>query len=190
MLGKGIEQLQAFAVFAVLGAALTAVYLFGWGLFRGKLAGIVFDAIFSAVALWLVFITNLNVNNGEFRLFVFLGLALGAIICVVTCKTLLDKVSSSLYNLFTASLEDKNDGTHILQQKDVDTVRSGDVSVADTGVYAVDNVDANGVDETTRRSNSSSNRRSHKARRNVRRVPRAPRNRRVRNRMGRKNGQA
>lgn len=179
MLGKGIEQLQAFVVFAVLGLFLSAIYIFALGLLRGKLVGVIFDAIFGAVSLWLVFITNLNINNGEFRLFVFLGLAAGVIICVVTCKTLLDKASSALYNLFTVSSEDEEDGTHILQQKNVDTVRSGDAGTVDSGVYAAHDVNANGGDEKPRRANTGSNKRRVRQRSRTKRSHRVYENPRI-----------
>lgn len=184
LLGQGVEQLQAFVVFAVLGLALAAVYMFGLGLFRARLAGIVFDCVFGAVALWLVFITNLNVNNGEFRLFMFLGLSLGAIISVLTCKTLLDKLSSALYNLFTVNRENEDDGTDILQQKNVDNVRGGDAGAADTVVYAVNGSDANGVNEAPRRIFGRAHRKRKKRRAGKAGFDRIHENGRLRHKMG------
>ena len=76
MLGEGIQQLQVFVVFVVLGLALGCAYLFGIGLFRTRLAAIIFDAIFGAAAVYAVFAANLALNNGEFRLFVLIGVLL------------------------------------------------------------------------------------------------------------------
>lgn len=186
MLGEGIEQLQVFAVFAVLGLALTAVYLFFMGLFKSRLATIIFDAIYGAAAIYAVFITNLSINNGQFRLFIFVALALGAIIGVATCKTLLDKASSALYNLFTTKTEDDVDGLRVSQQKDIDTDSSGSSVGTGTGVHAADNALPDFVAKPTHRKTSKPNRRVEKARRSHARANRIYENRRVRQTLGRK----
>ncbi len=188
MLGEGIEQLYVFVVFVALGIVLTSVYVFFMAFTRAKLAAVIFDCVFGAVSLWLLWITNLNVNNGEFRFFVFLGVAVGAVICIATCKTLLDKASQALYNLFTAKLEDKVDGTHILQQKDVNTVRSGNADTVASGMYAAHDADANGVDEQPQGTFAGNDKRMRGARKSHRRTHRILQDKRVRNRVGRKNG--
>ena len=83
-LGEGIEQLYVFVVFFAVGLFLAAIYLFALGLFKSKLSGFIFDAFFSAGALLLLWKCNLEVNNGEFRLFVFIGLFFGIAACYLT----------------------------------------------------------------------------------------------------------
>ena len=188
MLGEGIEQLCVFVVFAALGLGLSAVYVFSVGLTRSRLSAIIFDCVFGAAAVFCVFITNLNVNNGEFRLFVFLGIAAGAVICLATCKTLLDKASQALYNLFTEKSGDKVDGTHILQQKNVNTVRSSDAGTVASGVYAANDADSNGVDEQSQGASAGNGGGKSGKRKSHRRADRVLQNKRVRNRVGGKNG--
>ena len=130
MLGEGIEQLCVFAVFVALGVGFSALYIFGVGLTKPRLAAIIFDLIFGAVCLYVVWKVNLEVNNGECRAFLFVGLALGSALTFVTCKRTLDKLSAMLYNLFTTKRVD-DDGTHILQKINSGDIRSGDT---DTGI--------------------------------------------------------
>ena len=145
MLGEGIEQLYVFVVFVVLGIVLAAVYIFGLGLFRSKLAGVIFDCLWGAASLWLVWRTNLSFNNGQCRLYIFIALALGAAIAYFTCKSTLDKASGLLYNLYTTKMVDASDGTDILQKNNLDTLRDGDIGATDTRQHAVGTVDANVV---------------------------------------------
>ncbi|MDE7454522.1 MAG: spore cortex biosynthesis protein YabQ [Clostridia bacterium] len=186
MLGKGIEQLYVFAVFVVFSLALCAVYLFGIGLFRSRLATLLFDVIFGVTSLCATVLLNLAVNNGEFRLFVFVAMALGAIICVATCKTLLDKVSSALYNLFTTKVEDSIDESHIPQKDQLDTNGSGGVDIVDTGVHTANIAHANVLAKPTRGKTSKPDRRVKKTRRSHARTNRIYENRRVRKTLGRK----
>lgn len=159
MLGEGVEQLRVFVVFAVLGLALTSAYVFGSGVFRSRLAIIIFDSIFGVGSVCAVVAVNVAVNNGECRLFVFVGLIVGAIICIATCKTLLDKVSSALYNLFTTTSEDNIDEPHVPQQKNIDTDSSVGADSTDTGMHATDNAHTDVIAKTTRRMASSANKR-------------------------------
>ena len=142
MLGQGIEQLYVFVVFVVLGIALCSAYLFGLGLFRSKLFGTIFDCIWGAVSLWLVWRVNLDVNNGQCRLFVFIAIVVGATLAYVSCKSMLDKASGLLYNLFTTKLVDVSDGSNLLQKNNLDTVRDGDIGATDTRLHAVGVTDA------------------------------------------------
>ena len=155
MLGVGIEQLRVFVVFAVLGVGLAAAYLFGLGLFRGRLFGTIFDCVWGAVAVWLTWQTNLSVNNGQCRLYVFVALALGATVAYFTCKSLLDKASGMLYNLFTTKLVDNSDGPNLLQENNLDTVRDSNTNRADIGMHAVGKSHATVV---TKRSRSRAKR--------------------------------
>lgn len=184
MLGEGIEQLRVFVVFAVLGLALMAVYLFGLGLFRSRLAIILFDGIFGVASIYAVFAVNLAVNNGEFRLFVFLGLAMGCVICAVTCKTLLDKASAALYNLCTKSTEDEANDAHVSQQKDIGLDSSGGNGSAVAGVHTADNSHSNVLAKSTRRKASKPNRRIKKTRRSHSGTNRVHENRRIRKGLG------
>ena len=134
MLGEGVEQLCVFAVFFVLGVVLSALYIFGVGLTKLKLAAIIFDVIFGAVCLYVIWKVNLEVNNGECRAFLFVGLVAGAAITFVTCKSTLDKLSGMLYNLFTTKLTAEKDGTYILQKVNSGDIRSGDT---DSGIASL-----------------------------------------------------
>ena len=173
MLGVGIEQLYVFVVFGVLGVGIASVYIFGAGLFRGRLAGTIFDCIWGAVSLWLVWSVNLSVNNGQCRLFVFIALALGAVIAFFTCKRMLDKASALLYNLFTTKLVDKSDGSNLLQENNLDTVRDGDIGGTDTRLHSAGVSDpavvAQRSSKGVKRKNSPSSRRRKKFGRSARR---------------------
>ena len=148
MLGQGIEQLCVFAVFCVLGVGLSALYILGVGLTKTRLAAIIFDCIFGAVAIYVIWKTNLEVNNGECRAFIFIGLALGVLITYVTCKRVLDKLSGMLYNLFTKV---NNDGTDILQEVNSSDIRSGDTDTGIASLHAFGNADADVVVKGARR---------------------------------------
>ena len=155
MLGEGIEQLYVFAVFFALAVGLAAVYLFGLGLFRGRLAGTIFDCIWGAAALWLTWRVNLAVNNGQCRLYVFVALFAGATLACLTCKSMLDKASGMLYNLFTTKLVDNSDGSNLLQENNLNTVRDSDIGSSDIGMHAVGKSHATVV---TKRSRSRAKR--------------------------------
>lgn len=163
-LGEGVEQLAVFSVFCVLGAAFCSAYVFGYRLFKSKLPSVIFDAVFGAFFLYAVIAVNLAVNNGEFRLFVFVGLAVGAVISFLTVKSTLDKLGDALYNLFTEKLADKSDGKDIQQQKSGDSVHSGDSGFGSAALHAVGDADANGVAEPTRRKAKRLDRRGKKRR--------------------------
>lgn len=161
-LGKGIEQLGVFAVFCVLGVVLVALYLFGYGLFRSKLAAVIFDVLFGAAGIFATIFVNLQVNNGEFRLFIFVGMFFGGIIAYFVCKSPLDKVSNALYNLFTTKIADKDNGKNILQQKNVDSVRSGNVSADSIGMHIIDNSHSTNLNATKSRNVKSHSKRKHR----------------------------
>ena len=185
MLGEGLEQLYVFVVFVVLGLALAAVYLFGLGLFRSKLFGAIFDCIWGGASLWLVWRVNIAVNNGECRLFVFIALAFGATVAVITCKSMLDKASALLYNLFTTKLVDKSDGSDILQEDNFDTVRDGDIGGADTRLHSAGVSGATVVSKRASRRVKQQNSPSAKRRRSKKRTARIHAIQRLREKMGR-----
>ncbi len=111
MLGKGIEQLQIFATFWALATVAGTVYLFVNGFVKTQLARVVADSIFSIAAVPLFLMANLHFNNGEFRLFVFVALALGVATSYFCFCSTLDKLSTKLYNLFTNKKVDNNGKT-------------------------------------------------------------------------------
>lgn len=187
-LGEGVQQFQVFVVFVVLGLALGAVYLFGIGLFRARLAAIIFDVVFGAASVYAVFAVNLAVNNGEFRLFVLIAIALGVFLSVLTCKTLLDKASSALYNLFTTR-EDDLDDARISQQKNIHTNSSGGDSSSAFSLHAVDNSLSAVVPKPKRRASSSANKRAVRQRNRTKRTSSIHANRRVRKALGGKQRQ-
>ena len=163
MLGEGIEQLCVFAVFFALGVGFCALYVFGAGLTKTKLAAIVFDCIFGAVATYVIWKVNLEVNNGECRAFLFVALAFGCVISLVTCKSTLDKLSAMLYNLFTTKLVD-DDGETVLQEVNSSDIHSGDTGTGIASLHAFGNADANVVTKRPRRKASNAHRRSKRAR--------------------------
>ena len=172
MLGVGIEQLYVFVVFAVLGVALAAVYIFGVGLFRGRVAGAIFDCVWGGVALWLVWRVNLDVNNGQCRLYLFIALLVGALVAYITCKSMLDKASALLYNLFTTKLVDKTDGSDLLQENNLDTVRNGDIGGTDTRLHASGVVDSTVGSVPSRRRVKRAHRRGKDRRRSKKQTAR------------------
>ena len=184
MLGEGIEQLCVFAVFSVLGVGLTAIYIFGVGLTKTKLAAIIFDSVFGAAAIYVIWKVNLEVNNGECRAFLFVGLIAGVAITFVTCKRTLDKLSAMLYNLFTTKQVD-DDGKTILQKMDSDTIRNGDT---DTGIATLHATGKSRSAVVGKRSHSKVRTAVGRGRRYNRRTPsdaRVPSIRRFRETMGR-----
>lgn len=188
MLGEGVQQFQVFVVFAVLGFALCSVYLFSMGLFRSRLAIVIFDCIFGASSVYAVFAANLAVNNGEFRIFVFVALAIGSVLSVAICKTLLDKASSALYNLFTTKEDDYN-AARVSQQKIVNTDNIGSSAGSDTDLHATGIPVADVVIQPQRRKASSANRRSNKPTSRAKRPSAIHANRRIRQALGRKQRQ-
>ena len=107
-LGKGIEQLHVFASFWAFACIATVLYSFVVGFLKTQISRVIFDVIFSVAVVPLFLMANLHFNNGEFRLFVFLAMALGvATSCICFCRTL-DKLSAKLYNLFTKQKVDNN----------------------------------------------------------------------------------
>ena len=110
-LGKGIEQLQVFATFWAFSCIATAVYLFANGMLKTQLCKVIFDVIFSLATVPSFLYANLHFNNGEFRLFVFLAVAFGAITTYICFRSTLDKLSAKLYNLFTNKKVDNNGKT-------------------------------------------------------------------------------
>ena len=185
MLGEGIEQLYVFVVFVVLGVVLAAVYVFCLGLFRSRLAGAICDCMWGAASLWLVWRTNLAVNNGECRLFVFIALAIGALIAYVTCKRMLDKASALLYNLFTTKLVDKADGSNLLQENNVNTVRDGDIGATDTRLPVAGVTDATGSAKRTRKRIARNDSKGRRQRHHPARAARVHAIQRIRGKMGR-----
>ena len=185
MLGEGIEQLCVFAVFFALGVGFSALYIFGVGLTKPKIAAIIFDCIFGAVCLYVIWKVNLEVNNGECRAFLFVALIFGCAITFVTCKRTLDKLSAMLYNLFTTKLVD-NDGSHILQEINSSDIRSGDTGTGIASLHATGNSDADVVTKRTRRKASNTHRRSKRTRSDNARAHRLHEIKRLRKGMGRK----
>lgn len=146
-LGAGVEQLYVFAVFWALGVGFFVVYLFATGLTRTPLSAFIFDGLFGALLLWCVWRVNLRVNNGEFRLFVFVGLALGGATTFFTCKTTLDKLSSLLYTWFTTSTVAKNE--NISKKINIDNICGGSDDTGAVSLHAFGIADADDVAETT-----------------------------------------
>ena len=185
MLGAGAEQLYVFAVFFVHGVGISAFYMFFLGLTRTKLAAVIFDSLFGAAAIYLTWKLNLEVNNGEFRAFLFVAIAVGCAVTYLTCKRTLDKLSSLLYNLFTEKLVDKSDGKSILQKINGNTVHSGNTGGSSASLRATDNSRSDVRSQRTRGKTQRANRRGKSSRRNDKGTTRVPSNGRLREKMGR-----
>lgn len=96
-LGANISQLYVFLLFFVLGVAITAVYMLGFKLTeRSRVATLVFDSVYGCGCAVLVWYVNLVKNNGEARVFVFVGLVVGALMAV---KILKDVLFNAVYRL-------------------------------------------------------------------------------------------
>ena len=185
-LGEGIEQLYVFAVFFALGLGFSLIYIFGVGLTKSKLAAIIYDSVFGAGAIFVVWKTNLEINNGEFRAFIFIGLALGCVTTYFTCKSTLDKLSAMLYNLFTTKFVEKGNGTDILQEVNIDNIRSGNAGAGAAGLHAVSNTDSMVVTKPTRRRVKRDDTAGARKRRRPAKATRVSSNRRLRKGVGRK----
>ena len=107
-LGKGIEQLQVFAVFWAFACIATVVYWFVNSLLKAQLYKVIFDVIFSVAVVPLFLLANLHFNNGEFRLFWVVAIACGVLTSCICFGRTLDKFASKLYNLFTKPKVDNN----------------------------------------------------------------------------------
>lgn len=172
MLGKGIEQLYVFAVFWALGVGLSLIYIFAVGLTKSKLAATVFDGIFGAVAIYLTWKVNLEINNGEFRLFIFVGLILGCVVTYFTCKSTLDKLSALLYNLLTIKIVEQSDGKDLSQKVDGNRVRGGNAGTGVAGLHATGNADTVVLTKSTRRRTKSNDTKSQGRRRRTAKIAR------------------
>ena len=78
------------------------------GFVKTQLARVIFDTIFSIAMVPCFLKANIHFNNGEFRLFVFVALALGVATSYFCFRSTLDKLSTKLYNLFTTKKVDNN----------------------------------------------------------------------------------
>lgn len=140
ILGEGIEQFYVFCAFFAFGALLALPYLFALGLMKNKVISIIFDAVYCTATVFLLWKFNLQTNNGECRAFVFLAFFAGIATSCATCKSMLDKLSFRLYNLFTLKRKvSADDGKTVLQKTDGNIGDSNDGSVDISAVHAVDN---------------------------------------------------
>ncbi len=141
-LGEGIQQFYVFCAFVALGAVVALPYLFVLGLIKDNLFSVIWDVVYGVATIFLLWKFNLDFNNGEFRLFIFVAFLLGIAISCATCKSTLDKLSSRLYNLATLKKAVAQDGKTVLQKIDVNTDNSNDDSIDISAVHAVGNTDA------------------------------------------------
>ena len=186
MLGEGVEQLCVFVVFCALGVGLSTLYIFGVGLTKSKLSSIIFDSIFGAGCIYVIWKVNLELNNGECRAFLFVGLALGSTITFITCKRTLDKLSAMLYNLFTKQQKTVNNDTHILQKMDIGSIRSGDTGSSVASLHAIGDADSTVVTKQSRKNVGRFNRTSKKRGRRSEKKTQGNGLGRLRNKMGRR----
>ena len=176
--------MYVFALFWALGVLFSLAYIFFVGLLRGKLAAAIFDGLFGAFAVWLIWRVNLDFNNGQLRLYIFVALALGCAAAYFTCRRTLDKLSSLLYTWFTTKVSDRKDDKAILQKVNGDSLHSGDIGADTVGADTVGNADADDVAQSARRTAGGTDRRRKKAGRNHAGTRRLSQNRRLRKKMG------
>lgn len=138
-LGEGAHQLGVFVVFACIGVVQAAAYVFASGFFKGKWC-VLWDLLFGAQFTFCVWIVNVQVNCGKFRAFVFVALAVGAIIAVATCKSTLDRTAKLLYNLATSQKVANNE--IILQKGHVNFDSCGNNSANIPVLHVADNANA------------------------------------------------
>lgn len=187
MLGEGIQQLYVFLAFTATGALLALPYLFFEGLCKPRFAALLLDGGYGILSLFVLWKLNVQVNNGSFRWFVFLGAALGVTIVCATCKTTLDKLSSALYNLLTSIKVGKDDGKTVLQKGHSHIVDSGNSSSDFSSVHVADKSDAAFQSETNGGKIGKNGRTGKSRRIGKARASELPQHRQVRHRMGNKN---
>ncbi len=112
-LGVGVAQFCVFLLFWACSVVVSTAYLFGEKLCKTMVATVIFDVIFSVGAILFFIYLNIQTNNGECRLFLFLAIALGIVTSYFCFARPLDKLSNKVYNLFTTGKVDKN-GSNIL----------------------------------------------------------------------------
>lgn len=188
MLGASIFQLYAFLAFAAFGALCAMVYTFVSGLTKSKLGAVITDAVFGALFIFLLWKLNLKINNGECRLYVFIGIILGAAIAVVTSKHTLDKWSLALYNLTTSKKAVKKDGKTVLQKENIGVGDSGSDGVGVSAVSVDGDVDAVHQPKKHKRRIGKNDRIGGIGRKGKTGTAGIQKNKRLRDRMGGKNG--
>lgn len=138
-LGEGTHQLGVFVVFVCVGVVQAAVYIFANEFFKGKWS-VLWDSLFGVQFVFCVWAVNVQVNCGKFRGFVFVALAVGTIIAVATCKSVLDRTAKLLYNLATSQKVANNE--IILQKGHVNFDSCGNNSVDIPVLHVADNANA------------------------------------------------
>lgn len=138
-LGEGIQQFYVFCAFVALGTLIALPYLFVVGLTKNKLLSLLWDVLYGLATVFALWKFNLDVNNGEFRLFVFAAFLSGIAISCATCKTTLDKLSLRLYNFATLKKSEAQDGKAVLQKIDGNNGGGNGDSAGVSAVHAVGN---------------------------------------------------
>jgi hypothetical protein len=98
-------QLLLFLVYVFLGIMLPAVCHILHSLLRPilrrkHLFSVLFDVLFGAFALYVMWAVNFRLNDGQFRIYIALGLAIGALLYATILFSFLDNFTRALYNLF------------------------------------------------------------------------------------------
>ena len=144
LLGVGKEQLYVFLLFVALGVVVGVVYLIGYKLTKGRLAAALFDGIYCIGCAVVLFFVNLVRNNGQARLHVFVGLAVGVALSWLICAKPLDKPLGRLYNRLTQlGSEVNDDGTTVPQKINGNTDCDGNTGSGTVALRIVDDAVAN-----------------------------------------------
>jgi spore cortex biosynthesis protein YabQ len=97
-------QLLLFLVYVFLGIMLPTVYHILHSLLRPirrkHLLSVIFDVIFGVFALYIMWVVNFRLNDGQFRIYIALGLAIGALAYATILFSFLDNFGKTLYTLF------------------------------------------------------------------------------------------
>ena len=190
MLGQGLTQLYAFLALFSVGALMALPYLFACGFLKSRLAAVIFDCLYGALAIYILWQTNLTLNNGECRFFVFLGFFGGAVIATVICKSTLDKWSDRLYNLITSQKAVQDNGKTVLQKE---IRRSNGSAHTGTGVSVPSTTGIPGAADSAKdgiKPPIATNRKRQGRRAGKTTRPRLPRRERIHNSVGGKDGLA
>lgn len=100
-------QLLIFLMYIFFGMVVSLFYHIVVSIFsmlpikHKKFATIIADTVAGLSITAFLWYVNFRYNDGQFRLYILLGLIIGVILYVKILKSLVDKGANSLYNLFT-----------------------------------------------------------------------------------------
>lgn len=94
-MNDALRQFLTFLSFIYVGMVISLLYPVTHLIKKYKILG---DILFAVIAIAAVFFANLVWNDGQFRIYVFLGVGLGLFFCSLTIVPMLDTALGKLYN--------------------------------------------------------------------------------------------